>query len=146
MKHLSRTRLFLLEMLVNLLVFCVGAAICLMTLSRAYSLSAGSRVNAQVQQVVQNVAMAFRAANGDPQDLPGMLSGRIEDGDFIAWYNQDWRPVAQADGIYALRLSVSPLENHVVEAEITVAPVSGGAAVAELSVRQYTGSAAGEGP
>ncbi len=65
MKRLSRTRLFLLEMLVNLLVFCIGAAICLMALSRAYSMSADSRVASQAQRITENAAMAFRAAGGD---------------------------------------------------------------------------------
>lgn len=144
MKRLSRTRLFLLEMLVNLLVFCVGAAICLMTLSRAYSLSASSRVSTQAQRVVQNAAMAFRATNGELIEMPSLLSGRMEDDVLHIWYSQDWQPVAEADGIYCLTVSVKPLENHVRHAQITVSPVQGGQPVAELSVCEYVGTAAKE--
>lgn len=142
MKRLSRTRLFLLEMLVSLLVFCVGAAICLMALARAYSLSAGSHVSTQAQRAIQNAAMAFRAADGDTGALPGLLSGRCEDEVFRAWYSQDWRPVAEKDGIYCLTLAVTPLESHVLEAKIAVSPVAGGQPVAALTVREYTGAAA----
>lgn len=141
MKRLSRTRLFLLEMLVNLLVFCVAAAICLMTLSRAYSLSAGSRVSTQAQRIVHNAAMAFRAADGELSALPGLLSGRVEDEVFHAWYSQDGRAVAEQDGIYCLTVSVRYLENHVSEAALAVTPVQGGDPVAELTVREYTGPA-----
>ncbi|MDR3765740.1 MAG: hypothetical protein Q3Y08_01700 [Butyricicoccus sp.] len=141
MKHLSRTRLFLLEMLVNLFVFCVGAAICLMALSHAYSLSANSRVSTQAQRVVQNAAMAFRATDGELSQMPSLLSGRMQDDVLHIWYSQDWQPVAEADGIYCLTISVKPLENHVRQANITVSPVQGGQPVAELSVCEYTGPA-----
>lgn len=141
MKRLSRTRLFLLEMLVNLLVFCVAAAICLMTLSRAYSLSASSRVSTQARRIAHNAAMAFRAADAELSALPGLLSGRVEDEVFHAWYSQDGRPVAEKDGIYCLTVAVDHLENHVAQASLTVTPVQGGEPVCELTVCEYTGQA-----
>ena len=55
-----------------------------------------------------------------------------------------WQPVAEADGIYCLTVSVKPLENHVRQAQITVSPVQGGQPVAELSVCEYVGTAAKE--
>lgn len=144
MKRLSRTRLFLMEMLVNLLVFCVGAAICLMTFSRAYSLSAASRVASQAQRVTENAAMAFRSANGDLAALPSLLSGRVEDGTLTVWYSQDWQPVREKEGIYRLVMRTQALEHHVVQAEITVYPPEG-EPVVELAVQEYTGDAQKEG-
>lgn len=140
MKRLSRTRLFLLEMLVNLLVFCVGAAICLMTLSRAYSLSADSRAAAGAQRAAENAAMAFRTADGTLSALPALLSGRAEDDSFTAWYDQNWQPVREKNGIYRLHIRTKPLENHVVQAQITVYPPEG-EPIAALTVCEYTGSA-----
>lgn len=140
MKRLSRTRLFLLEMLVNLLVFCVGAAICLLALSRAYSLSADSRVATQAQRITENAAMAFRSADGDLSALPNLLSGRCEDDTFTAWYSQDWQPVRETNGIYRLVIRSKPLENHVVQAKIEVFPPTG-EPVAALTVCEYTGPA-----
>lgn len=140
MKRLSRTRLFLLEMLVNLLVFCVGAAICLLALSRAYSLSADSRVATQAQRITENAAMAFRTADGDLSALPNLLSGRCEDDTFTAWYSQDWQPVREKNGIYRLVIRSKPLENHVVQAKIEVYPPAG-EPVAALTVCEYTGPA-----
>ena len=141
MKRLSRTRLFLLEMLVNLLVFCVCAAICLMTLSQAYSISAQSRVHAQAQQAVQNAAAAFRAAEGRLDALPGMLSGRVQEEGFSAWYDRAWRPVSEKRGQYQLTIRVTPVTHNVCQAKLTVFRTGGGKALAALTVRQYTGSA-----
>ena len=128
MKRLSRTRLFLLEMLVNLLVFCIGAAICLMALSRAYSMSADSRVASQAQRITENAAMAFRAA------------GRCDEGAFTAWYSQDWQPVREKKAIYRLVIRARALENHVMQAKIEVYPPQG-EPVAALTVCEYTGPA-----
>ncbi len=142
MKRLSRTRLFLLEMLVNLLVFCIGAAICLMALSQAYSDSAGSRVKTQAERLTQNAAMAFRSTNGDLYALPLLLHGRVEDEVFRVWYSRDGRPVSEKQGIYCLTISKTYLDHHVVQAKICVRPAQGGDPVTTLIVRQYTGSAA----
>lgn len=140
MKRLSRTRLFLLEMLVNLLVFCVGAAICLMTLSHAYSLSADSRAAAEAQRITENAAMAFRAADGQLSALPNLLSGRCEDDIFTAWYSQDWQPVREKNGIYRLVIRTTALENEVVQATIEVYPPEG-SPLTVLTVCEYTGDA-----
>ena len=140
MKRLSRTRLFLLELLVNLLVFCVGIAICLMTLSRAYSWSADSRAAAGAQRIAENAAMAFRAADGELCALPALLSGHCESDSFTAWFDQDWQPVREKNGIYRLHVRTQPLENHVVQAKIQVYPPDG-EPIAELTICEYTGSA-----
>lgn len=140
MKRLSRTRLFLLEMLVNLLVFCIGAAICLMALSRAYSMSADSRVASQAQRITENAAMAFRAADGDLEALPALLSGRCDEDAFTAWYSQDWQPVREKKAIYRLVIRARALENHVIQAKIEVYPPQG-EPVAALTVCEYTGPA-----
>ena len=144
MKRLSRTRLFLLEMLVNLLVFCVGATVCLLALSRAYSLSAFSRAATQAQRITENAAMAFRTADGDLSALPALLSGRCADDTFTAWYNQDWQPVREENGIYRLIIRSRPLENHVVQAEIEVHPPAG-EPIAAITVCEYPGPAQKEG-
>lgn len=140
MKRLSRTRLFLLEMLVNLLVFCVGAAICLLAFAHAYAQSAESRVISQAQRVTENAAMAFRSTGGDLSALPGLLTGVYEEDTFTVWYSQDWQPVRRSQGIYRLEMVCKAIENDVLCAEIAVYPPEG-EAVAALSVCQYIGSA-----
>lgn len=145
MKRLSRTRLFLLEMLVNLLVFCVGAAICLMALTRAYSLSAGSRVLTEAQRVCENAAIAFRQADGDLAQLPQLLSGRVEGDTLTVWYSQDWQPVRASRGIYRLVLRAAAGDHAVLRAEIEVLPPEG-EPVTTLTVHHYTGGdAKGDG-
>ena len=139
MKRLSRTRLFLLEMMVNLLIFCVCAAICLMTFSHAYSLSAESRAAEQAQRLTENAAAAFRASGGDLTALPGLLSGRCEGDSFTAWYSQDGQPVRESRGIYRLTVRRRALDHHVLEAHIAVWPPEGDAIV-RLTVKQYTGT------
>lgn len=139
MKPLSRTRLFLMEMLVNLLVFCVGAAICLMALTRAYSLSADSRVLTAAQRVTENAAIAFRAADGDLSALPQLLSGHVEGDTLTVWYSQDFQPVHASRGIYRLVLRVKTIQPAVLRADIRVLPPEGDA-VTGLTVHAYTGA------
>lgn len=140
MKRLSRTRLFLLEMMVNLLVFCVGAAICLMAFARAYALSAESRVLTQAQRTAENAAMALRSLDGDLSALPYILDGQMQDGKFTAWYSQDWQPVAEKDGIYQMVVSAKMGENHVLDIKITIYSPARETVLA-LPLRQYVGDA-----
>ncbi len=140
MKRLSRTRLFLLEMMVNLLVFCVGAAICLMAFAKAYALSAESRVLSQAQRTAENAAMALRSLDGDLSALPYLLDGQMQEGKFIAWYSQDWQPVTEENSIYQMEVSAEMGDNHVLNLEIIIySPAH--EAVLTLPLRQYTGDA-----
>lgn len=137
MKKLSRTRLFLLEMLVNLLIFSIGAAICIMTLSQAYSLSASGRVLTKAQRITENAAMTFRAVDGNIKAMPSILNGQLTDENKMeVWYDKNWNVVSPESGIYCLKLRVKPLENNVMQADIAVYPPDGDA-VTRLSVCEY---------
>lgn len=137
MKRLSRTRLFLLEMLVNLLIFVIGAAVCITTLSEAYSLSASSRVLTKSHHAVENAVMAFRATKGNISELPDILNGKLTATDKMeVWYDKNWNVCSSENGIYHLEIAVSELENNIVKAHIVMYPPQGDAVV-QLSISQY---------
>ena len=138
MRPLSRTRLFLLELLVNLLVFCVGAAICLMTLTRAYSLSADSRALTEAQRITENAAIAFRATEADLFGLPQLLSGRVEGDTLTVWYGKDWQTVREKYGIYRLTVRADNTAPMIRRAIIKVYPPEG-KPLTSLTISVYTG-------
>lgn len=137
MKKLSRTRLFLLEMLVNLLVFIIGAAVCLTTLSEAYSLSASSVVITNAHQTLENTAMTFRSVNGDLNEFCIALNGIFTDSNTIkVWYDKSFNPVSEDLGIYYLKANIKESENNVINAKFTIY-YSNDKAIEKLSVSQY---------
>lgn len=139
MKPLSRTRLFLLEILVNLLVFCVGVAICTLAITNAYSLSAQSRVLTEAVRTAENAAVAIQAADGDLTALPSLLSGKVSDDRFTAWYSREWEPVRAAKGIYSLTVTVKSIQPDMLRADIKVLSPEN-KTVTKLAVHIYTGT------
>lgn len=140
MKKLSRTRLFLLEMLVNLLVFIVGAAVCLTTLSEAYSLSASSVVITNAHQTLENTAMTFRSVNGDLQEFCTALNGVFTDSNTIkVWYDKSFNTADESSGIYYLKASVKQAENNVINANFTIYSPDN-KVIEKLSISEYKGN------
>ena len=73
MKRLTRSRLFLLELTIDLLFFCVCAAVCLALLGRANTLGQESAVLGRAADAAANAAEAFQAADGDPARAAAIL-------------------------------------------------------------------------
>ncbi len=137
MKKLSRTRLFLLEMLVNLLIFVVGATICFTTLSQAYSMSAFSRVLTKANIATENAAMAFRAADGDITLMPNILNGAlITSNKMQIWYDKNWNICSKENGIYILEITTSNGEYNIINGKINVY-YANGESILELPICEY---------
>ncbi|MDY3617821.1 hypothetical protein [Agathobaculum sp.] len=73
MKRMTRSRLFLLELTVDLLFFCVCAAVCLALLGRANTLGQQSAVLGRAADAAVNAAEAFQSAGGDPARTAALL-------------------------------------------------------------------------
>lgn len=137
MKKLSRTRLFLLEMLVNLLIFVIGATICFATLSKAYSLSAFSRVLTKAHIATENAAMAFRASDGDITAMPDILNGTlINSNKMQVWYDKNWNVCSKQNGIYLLEIIVSDEKYNIVNCNFNMYEPNG-ESILELSISEY---------
>lgn len=137
MKRLSRTRLFLLEMLVNLLIFVVGATVCFATLSEAYSLSAFSRVLTKAHIATENATMAFRATNGDITTMPDILNCTlINSNKMQIWYDKNWNVCSKENGIYLLEITTSEDKHNIINGNFNVYEPNGDS-ILELSICQY---------
>ena len=74
MRRLTKSRLFFLELLVNILFFCVCASICVMVFSRAYTVNAESSLLSDAVQSTQKVAESYKAAHGDLAEVEEILA------------------------------------------------------------------------
>lgn len=124
-------------MLVNLLVFVVGATICFATLSEAYSLSASSRVLTKAHLEIENASMAFRAVNGDITKLPNILNGSLISKDKMQiWYDKGWNVTSKENGIYLLEIKTSSDDYNLITGDFQIYEPKG-EIILQLSICEY---------
>ena len=69
----SKSTLFLIEQLIVIAVFAISAAACITILTSAYFTSVESRDIKNAILVAENVAETFKATNGSPESIAGLL-------------------------------------------------------------------------
>lgn len=80
MKRLTRSQILLLELTLNLLFFCVCAAVCMALLARAHVLSRDSAALGQQMILAQNAAEVYQSADGDLSQTGKLLGANAENG------------------------------------------------------------------
>lgn len=118
----SKSSLFLMELIIAILFFSIASAVCIRLFAVAHLESLQS---AQLNRAVfcaQSAADALSAANGDPEQLTGLIgASKTGAGEFSARYDAQCRPTAsEAKTAYALNISTSGGNNGVLTADIEV--------------------------
>ncbi|MDO4270928.1 MAG: hypothetical protein Q4C72_08420 [Eubacteriales bacterium] len=127
MKRLTASRLFLFELTLDLLFFCVCAAVCVTLLVHAQGLTAESGALSEACAAAQNAAEAFKAENGDLPRTADRLGAALEGGALTL-------PLENG---CTLTMTAARDENELCTAEIQVRRAD--EPVYELTVRRYAG-------
>ncbi|MEA5051798.1 MAG: hypothetical protein VB021_10070 [Oscillospiraceae bacterium] len=98
----TKSRLFLIEFISALAVFCVAAGVCAGLLAVAYKQSRAAAALDGAGFACASCADGFKAAGGDMAACAALLGGRADGDTARVWYDADWKVCAEADAVYTL--------------------------------------------
>ena len=152
MKRLPRSRLFLFELTIDLVFFCICAAVCLTLLARAQALTRQSDELGGAMLAAENAAESFAAANGDAGETARLLGACNPNGDpdkavaeqdvLGLFFDESWKPAPETEAAYRLTMHIGQAQSRLATAEIEVTRVSDGASVYQLETRRFVRGAA----
>ncbi len=115
----SKTKLFLIELIVVIFFFAVSSVVCvnIFTNARLISISSTDVANAMLR--AQTAAETIRASN-EPRS-PAMFSGAVERANgYTVYYDKDWGDLSgAADAAYEMNVAFSG-DARLIKASITV--------------------------
>ena len=143
MNQSSKSRYFLVELLVNCLLFAVSAAVCVAVLANANMAGKKSATLSMAVSEAQNVAESVKASGGDLQVLGSLLDTEEEGGVYILLYDADWqRLFDDSDAVYELRVVVNIDDENMLQSDISVTDEKG--IIYTLRVLRYLDVARGD--
>lgn len=132
----SKDSLFLMELALAILLFAICSAVCLKLFVAARETADKSRELSFAVLSAQSVAECYKAAEGDMEELSGMLSGSVSEKSVSVYYDRRWQISSWEDCCYVLELS----ENSNV-ADIIVKNVENGNEIYRISTAISAGGA-----
>ncbi len=102
---------FLVELVINCLIFAICAAVCLSLFVLGFNDSEESRALSMATLSAQNIAEVIKACDGDEEEIKNHIMMGEKDGVKCVYYNEDWQAVQtqEESEFYAL---VSIEENN----------------------------------
>ena len=104
----SKSSLFLMELVINLLLFCVLCGCGLMFFIKSNNLTRSTTDLHQAVRITTSIASAFEAGDGSLQSLQAIHPVCDEkDAETLLWYNEDYLPCSMADGSYKVTVTLT---------------------------------------
>ncbi|MEA4912458.1 MAG: hypothetical protein VB092_07630 [Oscillospiraceae bacterium] len=97
-----KSRLFLIEFIAALAVFCVAAAVCTGLLAVSCKQSRSTAALDGAAFACASCADSFKAAGGDAAACAALCGGAADGETARVWYDADWTVCAEADAVYTL--------------------------------------------
>ncbi len=131
----SKTKLFLLEMVIILLFFAFAGAVCMNLFAKAKMISEQSTDLTQAMLQAQAAAEAVKTTGGDERELEKLIGGAPDEAGLIVYYDREWNPVKEkANSVYAMKIELGR-EAGTLDSSISVDKA--GAMIYDLNVSQY---------
>lgn len=137
MKRLPRSRLFLLELTIDLVFFCVCAAVCLTLLARAGALTRQSDELGGALLAAENAAETFAAVNGDAAQTALKLGAVLGEDGLALSFDETWAPIAETDAAYRLTMRIDRPQERLAAAFIEVTRLKDGGLVYQLETKRF---------
>ncbi len=101
----TRSSLFLIELIIAILFFSLGAAVCVQAFVRAHTLTGEARDLSFASSVVSSAANVVKYTDGDLADVQARFPGAYADGaDIAVDYDSGFAPCGAEDAAYTLRI------------------------------------------
>ena len=126
MKHtsLSRSGLFLMEMIFAILFFSIGCAVCVQLFVRSYNMSTDSRNLNHAVTCAQSVAEAVKGTHAPPEELKAYFPDSEASGDTLqVFYNNNWLTCARSLAVYQMDVVIQT-DSPFLATQITVWEIS----------------------
>ncbi len=136
----SKTRYFLIEIVVNCLVFAIAASICLNLFVSGYIKSHDSRDLSLASLEAQSMAEIIKSANGDMEIVAELVGAEAKGGELLVYYDGDWNIASSETAEFTMTINTT-LEASLVRSQISVADLEG--VIFELPVVKYIESGVG---
>lgn len=131
----SRSRLLLMELILNLLLFAIAAVVCLQLFAQAHLKSQQSQDLALATLQLQTVAEGFKATGADLTALQAQVGGTLSGQVLRLSYDESWQPTG-GPAAYTLTLTASEDAQGMVTGDLSAAR-SDGQTLLGLTVRRY---------
>ena len=118
-KHAFHSRAFFIEIVMNLLLFTVCAAICLQLFAMAYTRNADSRILAEASLKAQTLAEVFKLESGQKESVARRSGGGISGNEIQIFYDKDWNSASESEALYRLSCDINQ-NPDIVTADIRV--------------------------
>ncbi len=99
----AKSRLFLIEFISALAVFCVAAGVCAGVLALAYKQSREAAALDGAVFACASCADAYKAAKGDAAVCAALCGGTAAGGAIELWYDGDWNACEKDGAAYTVR-------------------------------------------
>ncbi|WP_066644422.1 hypothetical protein [Christensenella timonensis] len=134
----SKSKLFLIELIIMILFFAVASAVCMNIFARAKLASQKSTETTMAALLCQQAAEAFKATDGNEGRMMELLDATEENGRLVVGYDEAFAPVAGGQGAaYRMEIGFSGA-GGVREADITMLREAD--TVYRLQAAQYVGA------
>ena len=120
----SKSAVFLFELMVIILVFTLAAAVCTQIFARSYTMSQESRALTMGAINAQTMAEQFKSTGEAQEDL---------------YFDKDWVAVAEADAYYTVKFEDKGSTEEMKSAEVNVYKTDESEAVFSLQVKRFEG-------
>ncbi len=110
-QHNTRSSLFLIELIIAILFFSLGSAICVQAFVKAHTLTAQAQDLSFASSTVSSAASALKYTDGAPDQFRDFFPGAAFDGDDISvCYDGSYAACEAADAVYTLRIHTGPID------------------------------------
>ncbi len=101
----ARSSLFLIELIIAILFFSLGAAVCVQAFVKAHTVSAQARDLAFASSTVSSAANVLRCSDASPEQFTAYFPGAVQDADgaLFVCYGEDFAPCGEDEAAYVLR-------------------------------------------
>ncbi|HBU11848.1 MAG TPA: hypothetical protein DEB31_03725 [Clostridiales bacterium] len=131
----SKTKLFLMELIIIILVFSIAGAVCIDLFAQARLLSVNSTDTTNAMIEAQSAAEMVRNTNGDPRSVAGFPQAAVSEDGYTVYYDANWGALPGSEGaVYQMRVAFSQ-EGNLFAADITVEKA--GAALYQINTVRY---------
>ncbi len=131
----ARSSLFLIELIIAILFFSLGAAICVQAFVKAHTLTVQARDLAFASSTVSSAANVLRCSDASPEQFAAYFPGAAQDAEGVLFvcYGEDFAPCGEEEAAYVLRAETAA-EGPVRACHITMGGQAG-AILYELDLR-----------
>ncbi len=137
MKQRSKAVYFLMELILNCLIFAIAAAICLSLFVQGHLESRDSTALSNATIEAQRVIETAKMTEGDTATLATILQAQTEADQLTLYYDEAWQEVSAEQAVYTLYLTQEMGAEGLLSIGVTV--LHGEALVYELSGARFIG-------